>query len=147
MLGRAALGAPLRALRAGGAAAAQRAAASASASAAAPAAADGAAAASAREPGAGAAAAGAPPAAVRRKRILSGVQPTGAIHLGNYLGAIRNWVALQDEYGAPGRWLWFVVLFVEFTMDVAVDKLNCCGRSNSRAPSPSRTASPRLNPL
>lgn len=32
------------------------------------------------------------------KRILSGVQPTGQIHLGNYLGALRNWVALQHEY-------------------------------------------------
>jgi tryptophanyl-tRNA synthetase len=32
------------------------------------------------------------------KRILSGVQPTGNIHLGNYLGALRNWVALQNEY-------------------------------------------------
>ncbi len=32
------------------------------------------------------------------KRILSGVQPTGNIHLGNYLGALRNWVALQREY-------------------------------------------------
>ena len=31
-------------------------------------------------------------------RIFSGVQPTGNLHLGNYLGAIRNWVALQDEY-------------------------------------------------
>ncbi len=30
--------------------------------------------------------------------MLSGVQPTGSIHLGNYLGAIRNWVALQDSY-------------------------------------------------
>jgi tryptophanyl-tRNA synthetase len=30
--------------------------------------------------------------------VLSGVQPTGSIHLGNYLGAIRNWVALQDAY-------------------------------------------------
>ncbi len=30
------------------------------------------------------------------KRILSGVQPTGNLHLGNYLGAIRNWVALQE---------------------------------------------------
>lgn len=29
-------------------------------------------------------------------RILSGVQPTGNLHLGNYLGAIRNWVAMQD---------------------------------------------------
>ncbi|PYS27193.1 MAG: tryptophan--tRNA ligase [Acidobacteria bacterium] len=33
-----------------------------------------------------------------RKRIFSGVQPTGNIHLGNYLGALRNWVALQTEY-------------------------------------------------
>ena len=32
------------------------------------------------------------------KRIFSGVQPTGNIHLGNYLGALRNWVALQHEY-------------------------------------------------
>jgi tryptophanyl-tRNA synthetase len=31
------------------------------------------------------------------KRILSGVRPTGDIHLGNYLGAIRNWVAMQYE--------------------------------------------------
>jgi len=31
------------------------------------------------------------------KRIFSGVQPTGNLHLGNYLGAIRNWVRLQDE--------------------------------------------------
>ncbi|KAG2309891.1 hypothetical protein Bca52824_029639 [Brassica carinata] len=30
-----------------------------------------------------------------RKRVVSGVQPTGSIHLGNYLGAIKNWVALQ----------------------------------------------------
>ena len=32
------------------------------------------------------------------KRIFSGVQPTGNIHLGNYLGALRNWVTLQHEY-------------------------------------------------
>ena len=32
------------------------------------------------------------------KRIFSGVQPTGNLHLGNYLGAIRNWVRLQDEF-------------------------------------------------
>lgn len=35
-----------------------------------------------------------------RKRVLSGVQPTGSIHLGNYLGAIKNWVGLQEQYGA-----------------------------------------------
>jgi len=32
------------------------------------------------------------------KRILSGVQPTGNLHLGNYLGAIRNFVRLQNDY-------------------------------------------------
>ena len=32
------------------------------------------------------------------KRILSGVQPSGDLHLGNYLGAIKNFVKLQDEY-------------------------------------------------
>jgi tryptophanyl-tRNA synthetase len=32
------------------------------------------------------------------KRIFSGVQPTANLHLGNYLGAIRNWVKLQDEF-------------------------------------------------
>lgn len=30
-------------------------------------------------------------------RIVSGIQPTGNLHLGNYLGAIRNWVRMQDE--------------------------------------------------
>ncbi len=33
-----------------------------------------------------------------KKRIFSGAQPTGELHIGNYLGALRNWVALQDEY-------------------------------------------------
>ena len=33
-----------------------------------------------------------------RPRVLSGVQPTGALHLGNWLGAIRNWVELQDTH-------------------------------------------------
>ena len=31
-------------------------------------------------------------------RIFSGVQPTGNLHLGNYLGAIKNWIALQDDF-------------------------------------------------
>jgi len=31
------------------------------------------------------------------KRVVSGIQPTGNLHLGNYLGAIRRWVRLQDE--------------------------------------------------
>ena len=34
----------------------------------------------------------------KRKRILSGVQPTGSLHLGNYLGAVKQWVQLQHDY-------------------------------------------------
>ena len=32
------------------------------------------------------------------RRIFSGIQPTGNLHLGNYLGAIQNWVKLQDDF-------------------------------------------------
>ena len=34
----------------------------------------------------------------RKKRIFSGIQPSGDLTLGSYMGAIKNWVALQDEY-------------------------------------------------
>ncbi|MGI8915291.1 MAG: tryptophan--tRNA ligase [Chloroflexota bacterium] len=33
-----------------------------------------------------------------RKRVLSGIQPSGELTLGNYLGALRRWVTMQDEY-------------------------------------------------
>ncbi|SCW55091.1 tryptophanyl-tRNA synthetase [Sphingobium faniae] len=39
-------------------------------------------------------------------RVLSGIQPTGNLHLGNYLGAIRNWVRMQDEM-EPGSQCFF----------------------------------------
>ncbi len=32
------------------------------------------------------------------KRILTGIRPTGALHLGHYAGALENWVRLQHEY-------------------------------------------------
>jgi tryptophanyl-tRNA synthetase len=35
-------------------------------------------------------------------RVVSGIQPTGNLHLGNYLGAIKQWVAMQDEAAASG---------------------------------------------
>jgi tryptophanyl-tRNA synthetase len=33
-----------------------------------------------------------------KKRILSGMRPTGPLHLGHLVGALNNWVKLQDEY-------------------------------------------------
>lgn len=35
-----------------------------------------------------------------KQRLVSGIQPTGQMHLGNYLGAVQNWVDLQDHYDA-----------------------------------------------
>jgi len=33
-------------------------------------------------------------------RVFSGIKPTGSVHLGNLLGALRNWVTMQDEADA-----------------------------------------------
>ena len=35
-------------------------------------------------------------------RVVSGIKPTGNLHLGNYLGAVKQWVAMQDEIQAAG---------------------------------------------
>lgn len=43
------------------------------------------------------------------KVIFSGIQPTGVPHLGNYLGAMKNWVRLQNE-ATPGTRLLFSVV-------------------------------------
>ena len=41
-------------------------------------------------------------------RVVSGIQPTGNLHLGNYLGAIRNWVRMQDEMAEGQECLFFL---------------------------------------
>ena len=33
-----------------------------------------------------------------KKRVLSGIQPSGNLHIGNLVGALQNWVKLQDDY-------------------------------------------------
>jgi len=38
------------------------------------------------------------PISSAKKRVLSGMRPTGKLHLGNYMGALANWVRLQDQY-------------------------------------------------
>src|SRR5690349_16835671 len=38
------------------------------------------------------------PGSTTRKRVLSGMRPTGKLHLGNYVGALQNWVGMQDQY-------------------------------------------------
>ncbi|MFA7596191.1 MAG: tryptophan--tRNA ligase [Novosphingobium sp.] len=41
-------------------------------------------------------------------RVVSGIQPTGNLHLGNYLGAIRNWARMQDDMAGDGQCLFFL---------------------------------------
>ena len=41
-------------------------------------------------------------------RVVSGIQPTGNLHLGNYLGAIKQWVAMQDAMAAGDECLFFL---------------------------------------
>jgi tryptophanyl-tRNA synthetase len=53
------------------------------------------------------------------KRIFSGIQPTGEIHLGNYVGAIRNWVSLMDEYDC----IFCVVDYHAITIEYEIEKL------------------------
>ncbi|MDP7261226.1 MAG: tryptophan--tRNA ligase, partial [Dehalococcoidia bacterium] len=37
-------------------------------------------------------------APTKKKRILTGVRPTGALHVGHYVGALHNWIELQHQY-------------------------------------------------
>jgi tryptophanyl-tRNA synthetase len=53
-----------------------------------------------------------------RERIFSGIQPSGELHLGNWLGAVRNWVDLQDEYDC----VYCVVDYHAITQDYPIDE-------------------------
>jgi tryptophanyl-tRNA synthetase len=60
-----------------------------------------------------------------RHRIFSGIQPTGEPHLGNYLGAIRQWVERQDAAGADGVEiaLYAIVDYHALTIDMPAEQL------------------------
>src|ERR1700692_1604435 len=52
-------------------------------------------------------------------RVLSGIQPSGDLHLGNYLGAVRNWVADQDAHDA----FYCIVDLHALTLDISPAEL------------------------
>jgi tryptophanyl-tRNA synthetase len=52
-------------------------------------------------------------------KIFSGIQPTGEIHIGNYVGAIRNWIGLVDDYDC----IYSVVDYHAITVDYEADQL------------------------
>ncbi|CAA2934798.1 tryptophan--tRNA ligase, chloroplastic mitochondrial isoform X2 [Olea europaea subsp. europaea] len=62
-----------------------------------------------------------------KKRIVSGVQPTGSIHLGNYLGAIKNWIALQNTYET----LFFIVDLHAITLPYDTQQLSKATRDTA----------------
>ncbi|EOY29789.1 Nucleotidylyl transferase superfamily protein isoform 1 [Theobroma cacao] len=62
-----------------------------------------------------------------KQRIVSGVQPTGAIHLGNYLGAIKNWIALQNSYDT----LFFIVDLHAITLPYDTRQLSKATRNTA----------------
>jgi tryptophanyl-tRNA synthetase len=51
-------------------------------------------------------------------RVVSGIQPTGNLHLGNYLGAIRNWVRMQDALEPGSQCLFFLADLHALTVDI-----------------------------
>jgi len=68
-----------------------------------------------------------------KKRILSGMQPSGPLHLGNYFGALKNWVDLQDEFDCfyfVADWHALTTLYEnpqlikQYSFEVAVDMLS-----------------------
>nr|POE61949.1 tryptophan--trna ligase, chloroplastic/mitochondrial [Quercus suber] len=67
-----------------------------------------------------------PPTTVK-KRIVSGVQPTGSIHLGNYLGAIKNWISLQNSYDT----LFFIVDLHAITLPYDAQQLSKATRDTA----------------
>lgn len=57
------------------------------------------------------------------KVIFSGIQPTGVPHLGNYLGALKNWVKLQNEAAPDTKLLYSIVDLHALTMPQEAKKL------------------------
>lgn len=57
------------------------------------------------------------------KVIFSGIQPTGVPHLGNYLGALKSWVALQEDAVADTKLLYSVVDLHAITVPQQADAL------------------------
>ena len=66
----------------------------------------------------------------RPMRVLSGIQPTGGLHLGNLLGAILRWVRMQDE----AECLFFLADLHAITIDVDPGELQSNVREMAAAP-------------
>ena len=66
-------------------------------------------------------------------RVVSGIQPTGDLHLGNLLGAILRWVRMQEEAGPGDERLFFLADLHALTIDVDPAKLRASSREMAAA--------------
>ena len=66
-------------------------------------------------------------------RVVSGIQPTGDLHLGNLLGAILRWVRMQDEAAEGDERLFFLADLHALTVDVDPAKLRASSREMAAA--------------
>ncbi|KKA29489.1 hypothetical protein TD95_001602 [Thielaviopsis punctulata] len=72
-------------------------------------------------------------ATTKKKVIFSGIQPTGTPHIGNYLGAIRQWVRMQDEPRETTELLYSVVDLHAITVPIEANKLRQSKRETMAA--------------
>ncbi len=78
---------------------------------------------------------------MHKKRILSGMRPTGKLHIGHYVGALENWIKLQDEYDSYHLIADYHVLTTDLdtdnifnnTLEMVIDWL-ACGLDPNKSP-------------
>ncbi|NLY10164.1 MAG: tryptophan--tRNA ligase [Firmicutes bacterium] len=58
-----------------------------------------------------------------KKKVFSGIQPTGEVHIGNYLGAIKNWISLQDSYDCVFSIVDYHAITVEYDPSVLESRI------------------------
>src|SRR5438309_9741198 len=72
----------------------------------------------------------------KRKRVLSGMRPTGRLHIGHYFGALQNWIRLQNEVGPHNERLYECFYFIAdwhaLTTDYADTSFVAQNRSEER---------------
>ncbi len=55
-----------------------------------------------------------------KKTILTGIRPTGRIHLGHYFGAVRNWATLQDDYNSYFEIVYIIIKKQAITIAISI---------------------------
>ncbi|GAX60542.1 tryptophanyl-tRNA synthase [Candidatus Scalindua japonica] len=68
-----------------------------------------------------------------KKRLFSGIQPSGEVHIGNYLGAIKNWISLLDDYDCIFSIVDYHAITVEYSPGVMQERIINAAATNIAA--------------